>query len=291
MRVAPEITLSEEEHRRLEKWASARSTSVRLRERARFVLMASEGMTDKATAEEPGTDANKVGRWRSRVAKEGMLCIEKERLRGVNHGGKDSNMQAELRSQVLEATTQTVPKVATRWSCRSMARHLNTTRSSVNQVWRAQGLNPYPVRTFKLSHEPRFEEKLRDVAGLYLDPPHNAAVFSFDEKSQIQALDRTQPGLAMKKGRCETMTHDYKRHGITTLFAALNIATGEVIGKTNRKRQHQGGVEVSARAGEDRTQGKRDSHRVGQLRDAQARKGCSQGLSARMGIDRSEPIH
>ena len=120
-----------------------------------------------------------------------------------------------------------------------MARHLNTTHSFVNRVWRAHGLKPHLIRTFKLSNDPRFEEKLRDVVGLYLDPPHNAAVFSFDEKSQIQALDRTQPGLPMKKGRCATMTHDYKRHGTTTLFAALNMATGEVIGKTYRKHRHQ----------------------------------------------------
>ena len=121
-----------------------------------------------------------------------------------------------------------------------MAWHLNTTHSFVNRVWRAHGLKPHLIRTFKLSNDPRFEEKLRDVVGLYLDPPHNAAVFSFDEKSQIlQALDRTQPGLPMKKGRCATMTHDYKRHGTTTLFAALNMATGEVLGKTYRKHRHQ----------------------------------------------------
>ena len=239
MRVAAEIILSKEERRRLEKRASMRSTSVRLRERARMVLMAAKGMTNKAIALELGTDANKVGRWRSRVAKEGMGNIEKERPRGANHGGKNSHEQAELRSKVLEATTQTTPKDATHWSCRSMARHLNTTHSFIHRVWRAHGLKPHLIRTFKLSNAPRFEEKLRDVVGLYLDPPHNAAVFSFDEKSQIQVLDRTQPGLPMKKGRCATMTHDYKRHGTTTLFAALNVATGEVIGKTYRKHRHQ----------------------------------------------------
>lgn len=239
MRVAAPITLSQEERRQIRKWASARSASVRLRERARILLMACEGMTNKAIAAELGMDANKVSRWRSRAAKEGVLSIEKERPRGANHGGKDSNKQALLRSQVLEATTQTTPSDATHWSCRSMARHLNTTPSFVHRVWRAHGLKPHLVRTFKLSNDPRFEEKLRDVVGLYLDPPHNAAVFSFDEKSQIQALDRTQPGLPMKKGRYETMTHDYKRHGTTTLFAALNIATGEVLGKTYRKHRHQ----------------------------------------------------
>ena len=274
MRVAAEITLSKEEHRKLERWASARSTSVRLRERARIVLMACEGMTNKAIAAELGTDANKVGRWRSRVAKEGMSSIEKERPRGANHGGKDSNRQAELRSEVLEATTQTIPIDATHWSCRSMARHLGTTHSFVNRVWRAHGLKPHLIRTFKLSNDPRFEEKLRDVVGLYLDPPHNAAVFSFDEKSQIQALDRTQPGLPMKKGRCETMTHDYKRHGTTTLFAALNIATGEVIGKTYRKHRHQEVLRFLREVEKGRAEGTGDSHRSGQLRDAQTREGA-----------------
>ena len=239
MRVAAEIALSKGERRRLETWASTRSTSVRLRERARIVLMAAEGMTNKAIAAELQVDANKVGRWRARVAKEGTSSIEKERPRGANHGGKNTKKQAQLRSEVVEATTQTTPNDATHWSCRSMARHLNTTHSFVNRVWRAHGLKPHLIRTFKLSNDPRFEEKLRDVVGLYLDPPRNAAVFSFDEKSQIQALDRTQPGLPMKKGRCATMTHDYKRHGTTTLFAALNMATGEVIGKTYRKHRHQ----------------------------------------------------
>ena len=120
-----------------------------------------------------------------------------------------------------------------------MARRLGTTHSFVNRVWRSHGLKPHLIRTFKLSRDPRFEEKLQDVVGLYLDPPENAAVFSFDEKSQIQALDRTQPGLPMKTGRGRTMTHDYKRHGTTTLFAALEVASGKVIGRTYRKHRHQ----------------------------------------------------
>ena len=239
MRVAAEIELSGKDREQLGKWAAARSTPVRLRERARIVLLAAGGMTNKAIALELGIDANKVGRWRARVAAEGVSAIEKERPRGANHGGKDSRAQAELRSKVIETTTQTTPRDATHWSCRSMARHLETTHSFVNRVWRAHGLKPHLIRTFKLSNDPRFEEKLRDVVGLYLDPPENAVVFSFDEKSQIQALDRTRPGLLMKNGRGGTMTHDYKRHGTTTLFAALNIATGEVVGKTYRKHRHQ----------------------------------------------------
>ena len=204
--------------------------------------MAAEGMANKDIAVELGIDANKVGRWRTRYAKEGPLAIEKERPRGANHGGKDTRAQAALRARVIEATTQTVPEDATHWSCRSMARHLGTTHSFVNRVWRSHGLKPHLIRTFKLSNDPRFEEKLQDVVWLYLDPPDNAAVFSFDEKSQIQALDRTQPGLPMKpmkKGRGGTMTHDYKRHGTTTLFAALEVASGKVIGRTYRKHRHQ----------------------------------------------------
>ena len=239
MRVAAAVELSKGERRRLAGWALARSTPVRLRERARMVLMAAEGKTNKAIAAELGVDENKVGRWRNRVAREGTGAIEKERPRGANQGGKDTEGQAQLRSTVIEATTQTTPGDGTHWSCRSMVRHVGATHSFVNRVWRAHGLKPHLIRTFKLSTDPRFEEKLRDVVGLYLDPPHNAAVFSFDEKSQIQALDRTQPGLPMKKGRCATMTHDYKRHGTTTLFAALHMATGKVIGKTYRKHRHQ----------------------------------------------------
>ena len=239
MRVAAPIVLSGEDRRKLDKWASSRSTPVRLRERSRIVLMAAEGMANKDIAVELGIDANKVGRWRTRYAKEGPPAIEKERPRGANHGGKDTRAQAALRARVIEATTQTVPEDATHWSCRSMARHLGTTHSFVNRVWRSHGLKPHLIRTFKLSNDPRFEEKLQDVVGLYLDPPDNAAVFSFDEKSQIQALDRTQPGLPMKKGRGGTMTHDYKRHGTTTLFAALEVASGKVIGRTYRKHRHQ----------------------------------------------------
>ena len=140
-----------------------------------MVLMAAEGKTNKAIAAELGVDENKVGRWRSRVAREGTGAIEKERPRGANQGGKDTEEQARLRSRVIEATTQTTPGGATHWSCRSMARHLGTTHSFVNRVWRAHGLKPHLIRTFKLSTDPRFEEKLRDVVGLYLDPPHNAA--------------------------------------------------------------------------------------------------------------------
>ena len=235
MRVAAEVRLSKEARRKLEKWATRRSTSVRLRERSRIVLMAGEGLTNKEIAAELGQDRNKVGRWRKRYAQGGWKAIERERARG----GKDSGEQARLRSKIVEATTQTTPKDGTHWSCRSMARAMGTTPSFVHRVWQGHGLKPHLIRTFKLSNDRHFEAKLQDVVGLYLDPPEKAAVFSFDEKSSIQALDRTQPGLPLKPGRCGTMTYDYKRHGTTTLFAALDMATGEVMGRSYRRHRHQ----------------------------------------------------
>ncbi len=239
MRVAVKIELSEAERKRLEQWTRSRSAAVRLQERSRIVLMAADGMTNKAIAEAMGIDRNKVGRWRRRFADERLKGIAKERPRGGNHGGKCSKAQAALRSEVIRLTTQTDPPDATHWSCRSMARAAGTTHSFVHRVWRSCGLKPHLVRTFKVSKDPLFEKKLCDVVGLYLNPPENAVVFSFDEKSSVQALDRTQPGLPLKRGRAGTMTHDYKRNGTTSLFAALNVASGEVIGETYKRHRHQ----------------------------------------------------
>ena len=239
MRAAPRIEVPEGDREKLERWSSSRSVPVRLRERSLIVLKASEGMTNKEIAAELGAEANKVGRWRRRYADEGLSGIEKERARGGNQGGRSDAERAALRSRIVEATTTRLPKDATQWSCRSMARETGASRDFVSRTWRARGLKPHLSRTFKLSSDPRFEEKLRDVVGLYLDPPENAAVFSFDEKSSIQALDRTQPGLPMKKGRCGTATHDYKRHGATSLFAALNLASGKVVGRSFRRHRHQ----------------------------------------------------
>ena len=239
MRVAAKVELSEAERSKLERWASSRSASVRLRERSRIVLKASSGLSNKEIAAALDMEVNKVGRWRKRFAEEGISGIEKERSRGGNQGGRSDAEREAMRSRIVEATTTRLPKDATQWSCRSMARETGASRNFVSRTWRARGLKPHLSRTFKLSNDPRFEEKLRDVVGLYLDPPENAAVFSFDEKSSIQALDRTQPGLPMKKGRCGTMTHDYKRHGTTSLFAALDMASGEVIGRSFRRHRHQ----------------------------------------------------
>lgn len=239
MRVAASIALTRPERKKLEALVAARSTPVRLVERLRIVLLAAQQWTNKAIADELGIDENKVGRWRKRYAQRGLKAIEKERPRGDNHGGKDSREQARLRKRILEVTTQAIPLDATHWSTRSLAHLLGTTHSFVHRVWQTHGLKPHLIRTFKVSNDPHFEEKLQDVVGLYLDPPDNAVVFSFDEKSSIQALERTQPGLPIKKGRCGTMTHDYKRHGTTTLFAALDVATGAVIGASYRRHRHE----------------------------------------------------
>ncbi len=239
MRIAVKFELSDSDRECLERWSRSRSVSVRLHERSRMILMAADGMTNKAIAETLGTDENKVGRWRRRFSTEGLAGITKERPRGGNHGGKCSKTQRELRSEVIRLTTQTDPPGATHWSCRSMARQAGTTHSFVHRVWQSCGLKPHLIRTFKVSKDPHFEEKLQDVVGLYLHPPKNAVVFSYDEKSSIQALDRTQPGLPLKRGRAGTMTHDYKRHGTTSLFVALEMASGTVISETYKRHRHQ----------------------------------------------------
>jgi transposase/transposase-like protein len=233
------VTLSDEERQELKRNLRSRKTSVRLLERSRIVLMAADGVPNYKIAKKLGVDVNKVGRWRNRFVDERLAGIEKDRPRGANHGGKNSLEQAKLRSKVIEVTTQQKPKGATHWSTRSLARFLGINHTFVNRVWRDAGLKPHLTVTFKVSTDPHFEEKLKDVVGLYLSPPENAVVFCVDEKSSIQALDRTQRGLPLKPGRCGTMTHDYKRHGTSTLFAALNIATGKVIGQCKAKHRHQ----------------------------------------------------
>lgn len=239
MRVAATIELSEQEGKELRRLSSSRSISVGFHQRVRIVLLSSEGKTNQQIAAELGVSQPTVSQWRNRFASERLEGIRKERPRGGNHGGKNAKDQEKLRQQIIAATTQTKPLDATHWSCRSMAKAMGTTHSFVNRVWLANGLKPHLIKTFKLSNDPHFEHQLVDVVGLYLHPPDNAVVFSFDEKSAIQALDRTQPGLPFKKGRCGTMTHDYKRHGTTSLFAALNIASGEVIGQVYRRHRHQ----------------------------------------------------
>lgn len=239
MRVATKITLSDTDKKRLEKNLSSRSVSIRVAERSRMVLLAAEGLENKAIAQRLNIAPNKVGTWRNRFAQEGIESLSKEKPRGKNHSGKKTSSQARLRQAIIRKTTREKPDDATHWSTRTMAQALNTTHSFVNRVWRSVGLKPHLEKYFKVSNDPDFEEKLCDVVGLYLNPPENAVVFCVDEKTSIQALDRTQPGLPLKKGRCGTVTHDYKRNGTSTLFAALNVAVGRVIGECYQKHTHK----------------------------------------------------
>ena len=233
------ITLSHEEKKQLEKNITSRKTAVRLVERSKIILLAADNVPNYRIALQLGIGVNKVGRWRNRYAERGMQGIEKDLPRGANHGGKDTAEQAKLRSKIIKMTTQEKPKDGTHWSTRGLAKVLGINHSFVNRVWREAGLKPHLTSQFKVSNDPDFEEKLHDVVGLYLSPPENAVVFCVDEKSSIQALDRTQPGLPMKPGWSGTMTHDYKRHGTSTLFAALNTQTGEVIGQCKKRHRHQ----------------------------------------------------
>lgn len=234
MRKAPEIAPNESDRKTLLSWSRSRTVSVRLRERARIVLLAADGLTNLEIAAELGIDRVLVGRWRTRFAEKGISGIETDRPRG----GRKPTARGKIESAILEATVNTRPKDATHWSTRTLAAHLGTTQSMVHRVWKANGLKPHLVRTFKISNDPKFEEKLLDVVGLYLNPPENAIVFSADEKSQCQALDRTQPSLKMYPGRCGTLTHDYKRNGTTTLFAAISQLTGQVISMCEPRHRH-----------------------------------------------------
>ncbi len=239
MRLAARIDFTEQEHLKLLKLRRSRKTAVRLIERLDIILLAHEGKTNQVIAVQLGISENKVGRWRNRYCEGGLKALEKDRPRGKNHAGKSSLGQTRLRNKVIRMTTQEKPSHATHWTSRTLAEELNTTHTFVHRVWKSVGLKPHLFNTFKVSNDPQFEEKLHDVVGLYLSPPENAVVFCVDEKSSIQALDRSQPGLPLKKGRAQTMTHDYKRHGTSTLFAALEVQTGQVIGQCKKQHRHQ----------------------------------------------------
>jgi transposase len=235
VRIAPTITLNDTDREVLQRWTRGRSTPARLVLRAGIVLAAADDKDNKTIAAELGTNRLLVGKWRHRFAKDGLAGIEKDAPRG----GRKPAARDAIAAKIIEWTTQRKPTAATHWSTRTLAKQLGTNRVMVNRVWRANGLKPHLSRTFKVSNDRRFEEKLVDVVGLYLNPPERALVLSVDEKSQIQALDRTQPGLPLKKGRCGTMTHDYKRNGTTTLFAALSMLDGKVISTCMNRHRHQ----------------------------------------------------
>ena len=235
MRVAPKVLLTDEQQTTLQRWSRGRTTPARLVRRARIVLLAAEGQTNLEIAAALGVERTIVGRWRRRFAAAGLAGIERDAPRG----GRPATKRQQWVRTILETTTQRKPANATHWSTNSLAKELGVSQSMVSRVWRANGLKPHLVRTFKVSNDPHFVEKLTDVVGLYLNPPERALVFCCDEKSQIQALDRTQPSLPLKKGRCGTMTHDYKRNGTTTLFAALSLLSGRLIGTCLPRHRHQ----------------------------------------------------
>lgn len=235
MRVAPEIRISSEERVKLESFARGRSTPARLVQRAQIILLAAAGKENQEIAAELGIVRHTAARWRNRYIQLGLAGIEKDAPRS----GRLPSLPETLIQEVVRKTTQETPSNATHWSTRSMAKAVGVSAATVRRIWKRHGLKPHRVRSFKLSNDPRFIEKLEEVIGLYLNPPEHALVLCVDEKSQIQALDRTQPGLPLKKGRCGTMTHDYKRNGTTTLFAALSTLDGKVIGSCMPRHRHQ----------------------------------------------------
>ena len=235
MRVAVNIVLDAKQRQSLERLSRSRATPVRLAERSKIVLLlAAEGKTNGEIAEELGITRQKAGRWRDRYHDFGLAGIEKDAPRP----GRKKQIPQRKVKEVVRLTTQETPEKATHWSRRLMAQQTGISESSIGRIWRVHGLKPHRVTGFKLSNDKQFQEKLEDVVGLYLAPPENAIVLSCDEKSQMQALDRTQPGLPLKRGRNATMTHDYKRNGTSTLFAALNVLTGQVLGQCTKRHRH-----------------------------------------------------
>jgi transposase len=235
MRVAPAIVLTEEQERALQQWSRGRSLPARQVERARVILLAAAGKQDLEIAAEIGISNQKAARWRKRFLQMGLAGLEKDAPRP----GRTPSIRKATVDRVIELTTLGKPPNATHWSTRTMAATVAISEASVRRIWRAHGLKPHLMETFKVSNDPRFAEKLEAVVGLYLNPPEHALVLCCDEKSQIQALDRTQPGLPLKKGRGQTMTHDYKRNGTATLFAALNTLDGSVISICQERHRHQ----------------------------------------------------
>lgn len=235
MRVAKAITLTDEERITLTKWARGRSTPARLVVRAQIVLAAAEGRENRDIAQQLGCTRRTVGTWRNRFASDRLPGIEKDAPRG----GRRPTQRTAFEAEIIRMTTQEKPPHATQWSTRSLAKALKCNDTLVQRVWHDHGLKPHRTKGFKVSNDPRFAEKLIDVVGLYLDPPDHALVLSCDEKSQIQALDRTQKSLPMFPGRLKTLTHDYKRNGTTTLFAAIELAEGRIIAECMPQHRHQ----------------------------------------------------
>ena len=234
-RTSPAVELSPADQAQLQRWLAAHSTPQQVALRCRMVLAAASGKQDLAIASACGVNRHTAALWRGRVREAGIEAVWE-----IQAGrGRKPQYDLAKRDALIAATLQTKPKGMTHWSCRVMAKAQDVSKNTVNRLWQLHNLKPHLSRTFKLSRDPKFIEKLTYVVGLYLNPPQKALVLCVDEKSQIQALDRTQPGLPLKKGRCGTMTHDYKRNGTTTLFAALSLLDGKVIGQCQARHRHQ----------------------------------------------------
>lgn len=235
MKTAALIMLSPEERSTLDMWVRARTLPVRVVQRARIIRMAADGMKSQDIARSLDISRPTVQLWRQRFLALRLMGLQKDAPRP----GRIPKISPQKIQAVVEATLHTLPPDATHWSSRTMAKVQGLSEATIRRIWKQHNLKPHLVKTFKLSRDKRFIEKLYDVVGLYLNPPDKSLVLCVDEKSQIQALDRTQPGLPMKKGRCGTMTHDYKRNGTTTLFAALSMLDGKVIGDCMPRHRHQ----------------------------------------------------
>ena len=229
------ISLSGDERSALEHLASNRNTPAKVVWRARIVLATAAGLGTTAICCETGTTKKTVWRWQQRYREEGIEGLKRDKTRPPG----TAPIAQEVRLEVLTKTVHETPPNATHWSVRAMAAETGISHSSVQRIWAEAGLKPHLIKTFKISNDPEFEDKVTDVVGLYMNPPDKALVLCVDEKSQIQALDRSQPGLPLKKGRAATMTHDYKRHGTTTLFAALDVKSGIVVGECLPRHRRQ----------------------------------------------------
>lgn len=235
MRTGISISVSTADRRRLEAIIADRNTAQKYVWRARIVLLTADGLGTNGVMAATGKSKTTVWRWQERFAEAGVDGLLEDKTRPP---GKAPIADARV-AEVVRLTHEPPPSEATHWTAQAMAKTVGMAVSTVQNIWKAHGLAPHRWRAFKLSRDPAFAEKLHDIVGLYVSPPAHAVVLSVDEKSQIQALDRTQPGLPMKKGRAATMTHDYKRHGTTTLFAALNTLTGKVFGRSMARHRHQ----------------------------------------------------
>ena len=233
-RPKPEMVLSDDERRTLTAWANRPKSTQRLALRARIVLACAEEPSNKAVARQLGVCRTTVGAWRSRFVARRLDGLTDEPRPGAPRTVTDEEVE-----RVVTRTLEAMPANATHWSTRRMAAASGLSQSTVGRIWRAFGLKPHRADTFKLSTDPYFVEKVRDVVGLYLSPPEKAIVLCIDEKPQVQALERTQPVLPLAPARTARATHDYTRHGTTSLFAALDVATGSVIGKCHRRHRHQ----------------------------------------------------